>query len=193
MTSKVEHLMTVDDLEAFPDDDGNRYEVIEGELFVSCSPSLTHQVVSTNLIHLIRSYLDKHPIGVVVSTVGLILSKISGVIPDIVFFKHESTKRIVTGERLTSAPEIVIEIISPGSENIRRDRVEKFRLYEKYRVAEYWLIDLEKQTLEISRLLEGKLQLAGALSASDELTTPLLPGFSCLASQVFALPPLFNQ
>jgi Uma2 family endonuclease len=185
--------MTVDDLEAFPDDDGNRYEVIEGELFVSCSPSLTHQIVSTNLIHLIRSYLDKHPIGVVVSTIGLILSKISGVIPDIVFFKHESTKRIVTGERLTSAPEIVIEIISPGSENIRRDRVAKFRLYEKYGVAEYWLIDLEKQTVEIYRLLEGKLQLAGALSGSIELTTPILPGFSCLTSQVFALPPLFNQ
>jgi Uma2 family endonuclease len=193
MTSKIEHLMTVDDLEAFPDDDGNRYEVIEGELFVSCSPSLTHQVVSTNLIYVIRSYLEKHPIGIVVTTIGLILSKISGVIPDLVFFKHESAKSIVTGERLTSAPEIVIEIISLGSENIRRDRVAKFRLYEKYGVAEYWLIDLEKQTVEIYRLLEGKLQLAATISGSDELTTPILPGFSCSASEVFALPPLFNQ
>ena len=72
MTSRIEPLLTVADLEAFPDDDGNRYELIEGELFVSTSPGLPHQIVSDNVVHLIRTYLDQHPIGIVVSTVGLI-------------------------------------------------------------------------------------------------------------------------
>jgi len=192
MTSRLEPLLTVADLEAFPDDDGNRYEVIEGELFVSYSPGLTHQIVSDNIVHLMRSYLDENPIGIVVSTIGLILSEYSGVIPDIVFFKRESTARIVTGERLTSAPEIVIEILSPGSENIRRDRVAKLHLYEKHGVLEYWIVDREKQGIEIYRLLDTRLKPLGVFTDGDYLTTPILPGFSCSASELFILPSLFK-
>jgi Uma2 family endonuclease len=193
MTSRIEPLLTVADLEAFPDDDGNRYELIEGELFVSTSPGLPHQIVSDNIVYLIRTYLDQHPIGIVVSTVGLILSEYSGVIPDIVFFKNESAERIVTGERLTSAPELVVEILSPGSQNIRRDRVAKFQLYGKYRVPEYWLIDKENRAVEVYRLQNAKLHLVSILTGDDELTTPVLPGFSCAARLVFVVPPLFNK
>lgn len=193
MTSRIEHLMTIADLEAFPDDDGNRYELIEGELFVSCSPGLTHQIISDNLVYLIRRYLDEHPIGTVVSTIGLILSEYSGVIPDIVFFKRDSAERVVSGERLTSAPELVIEILSSGSENIRRDRVAKYQLYEKYGVLEYWLIDNEKQAVEIYHLHDSKLQLAGVFADGDELTTSVLPEFSCSTEQVSIIPPLFNK
>jgi len=193
MTSRIEPLLTVADLEAFPDDDGNRYELIEGELFVSTSPGLPHQIVSDNIVYLIRTYLDQHPIGIVVSTVGLILSEYSGVIPDIVFFKNESVERIVTGERLTSAPELVVEILSPGSQNIRRDRVAKFQLYGKYRVPEYWLIDKENRAVEVYRLQNAKLHLVSILTGDDELTTPVLPGFSCAARLVFVVPPLFNK
>ena len=60
MTTKP--LLTVADLEGFPDDDGNRYELIEGELFVSTSPGLAHQIISDNIVYLIRTYLDQHPI-----------------------------------------------------------------------------------------------------------------------------------
>jgi Uma2 family endonuclease len=128
----------------------------------------------------------------VVSTIGLILSNYSGVIPDMVFFKHESVEKIVTGERLTSAPELVIEILSPGSENIRRDRIAKHRLYSKYHVLEYWIVDRERQSLEIYRLHSGELQLAAKVAGDDKLTTPVFPEFSCLARQVFILPPLSN-
>ena len=160
---------------------------------MSTSPGLPHQIVSDNIVHLIRTYLDQHPIGIVVSTVGLILSEYSGVIPDIVFFKNESVERIVTGERLTSAPELVVEILSPGSQNIRRDRVAKFQLYGKYRVPEYWLIDKENRAVEVYRLQNAKLHLVSILTGDDELTTPVLPGFSCAARLVFVVPPLFNK
>ncbi|HEX6729944.1 MAG TPA: Uma2 family endonuclease [Pyrinomonadaceae bacterium] len=193
MTSRIDALLTIADLEAMPDDDGNRYELIEGELFVSCAPGLTHQIVSDNIVHLIRRYLDENPIGTVVSTIGLILSNYSGVIPDIVFFKRESTTRVVSGERLTSAPELVIEILSPGSENIRRDRIAKRRLYGKHEVPEYWLIDREQKSVEVYRLLERELRLVAILQGDDSLTTPSLPGFSCRASEIFILPPLSNQ
>ena len=193
MTSRIESLLTIADLEAMPDDDGNRYELIEGELFVSCAPGLTHQILSDNIVYLIRRYLDNNPIGTVVSTIGLILSNYSGVIPDIVFFKRESTARVVSGERLTGAPELVIEILSPGSENIRRDRIAKHRLYGKYEVPEYWLIDREQKRVEVYRLQERELLLKAVLQNDDKLETSALPGFSCHISEIFVLPPLSNQ
>ena len=95
MTARIERLLTIADWEAMPHGDGNRYEIIEGELFVSCSPGLTHQIVATNLIVLIGSFLRTNPIGTVVTNPGLILSKFSGVIPDVVVFLKEQRETIV--------------------------------------------------------------------------------------------------
>jgi len=189
MTSRIEPLMTIADLEAMPDD-GNRYELIEGELYVSCGPGLTHQIVSDNIVYLIRRYLDRNPIGIVVSTIGLILSDYNGVIPDIVFFRHEDYDRLVSNERLYSAPELVVEILSSGSENIRRDRVAKHKLYGKYGVKEYWMIDRDQQTVEVYGLKDDSLDLVSKLKDDDLLVTPILPGFSCTARRIFTLPRL---
>ena len=184
MATNIEPLMTVMDLEAMPED-GNRYEVIEGELFVSCAPGLTHQQISGNIHYLIRNYLEKNPIGVVIATPGLILTELSGVIPDIVFFRHERSKEIVSGERLTSAPDLVVEILSPGPENIRRDHIAKRQLYARHRVTEYWMVDPSTQTLEVCRLQSGSLELVATLKDEDELTSPFFPGFSCVAGAIF--------
>ncbi|HEY0726971.1 MAG TPA: hypothetical protein VGD38_02805, partial [Pyrinomonadaceae bacterium] len=61
MASNIKHLMTVADLDAFPDDDGKRYELIEGELFVSCAPGLPHQLVLHNLQLELGIYLRQNP------------------------------------------------------------------------------------------------------------------------------------
>jgi Uma2 family endonuclease len=152
---------------------------------VSSAPGLTHQIASDNIVHLIRTYLDNHPIGIAVSTIGLILSNYDGVIPDIVFFRHEDYDRLVSNERLYSAPEIVVEILSPGSANIKRDRVAKHKLYGKYGVKEYWLIDIDQQTVEIYCLQDKELELRDKLRHESKLTTPILPDFSCTADEIF--------
>jgi len=188
MISKTIPLMTIADLEAMPDDDGNRYELIEGELYVSSAPGLTHQIVSDNIVHLMRTYLDQNPIGIAVSTIGLILSNYNGVIPDIVFFSHEESDRIVSNERLYAAPSLVIEILSAGAANLRRDRVAKHKLYQKYAVQEYWIVDRDERAVEIYRLKNEALELAAKARGDDEITTPILPGFACSAQQIFSLP-----
>ena len=88
MSTQIEPLLTIADLDAMPDD-GNRYEIIEGELFVSRSPFLTHQRVSVNLLVRISNCLVKNPVGEVLTTPGVIFSEFSGVIPDIVFISNE--------------------------------------------------------------------------------------------------------
>jgi Uma2 family endonuclease len=184
MSARIEPLMTVDDLEAMPED-GNRYEVIEGELFVSCAPGLTHQIVTSNIIRLIGRYLDDHPIGSIIPTPGLILDLYTGVVPDVVFFTHQRGAEIIAKERLNATPELVIEILSPGKPNIERDRVAKFQLYGKFGVEEYWIIDMDKQAVEIYANAGQSLTLNKILSGDETVTSPLLPEFSCAASRFF--------
>src|SRR5256885_1751772 len=140
--------LTIADWDAIPYDEWNRYEIIEGELFVSCSPGLTHQMVSTNLLVSIGIFLETNPVGTVVTTPGLILSNFSGVIPDLVFFSRQQRNTIVKDDRLHGPPALVIEILSPGSANIRRDRIVKLQLYAKHGVPEYWLIDPKNLIVE---------------------------------------------
>jgi Uma2 family endonuclease len=185
MATNIKPLMTIVDLEAMPDD-GNRYEIIEGELFVSCAPGLTHQRVQGNLLILIDRYLETNPIGEIISTPGLILSNFSGVIPDLVFFTHEMSNHVISGERLIAAPAIVIEIVSPGAENVRRDRVAKRQLYAKHQVIEYWIVDLHTKTIEL--LTGPSFEVETIFKEKDLLTSACLPGFSCSTNEIFRVP-----
>jgi Uma2 family endonuclease len=184
MAARIEPLMTVEDLEAMPED-GNRYEVIEGELFVSRAPGLPHQILSMNIAYEFKKYLSLNPIGVIVATVGLIFDQYSGVIPDLVFFTHGRGAEIVAKARLIAAPDIAIEILSRGTENVARDRVAKRQLYAKHGVKEYWIVDGENRAIEIYRPTAKGLELSAMLSHGDEITSPLLPGFTCPVANIF--------
>src|SRR5262249_4343569 len=131
MVTSMYPIVTVADLDSVPDD-GNRYEIIGGELLMSGASSLTHQRTSAKLFRLFGRYLDSNPIGEVLATPGIVFSDIDGVIPDIVFFTDERAKLILSGERIIAAPDLIVEIVSPGSDNERRDRVIKKQLYAKF-------------------------------------------------------------
>jgi Uma2 family endonuclease len=186
MATHIEPLLTVADLDLMPDD-GNRYEVIEGELFVSRSPSLTHQSVSGNLFRSIDTYLIQNPIGRLWATPGVIFSELSGVIPDLVFVSHERRDEIASGDRITGAPDLVIEIVSPGAENERRDRIAKMHLYAKYGVKEYWIVDFENRTIEVYELHGHTLKEQSFLTNMDEITSSVLPGYRCKVSTIFTI------
>ena len=185
MNTKLK-ILTIADWDDMSHGDGNRYEIIEGELFVSRSPGLTHQIVLTNLTSLIWSYLKTNPIGTVAGNPGLVLSNISGVIPDLVFFRKEQRETIVTDDRLTGAPALVVEIVSPGPANIRRDRITKLQLYAAYGIPEYWIVDPKSKTLEKYINSDSSLILREALGEDGSLTTMAIPGFSCLMREIFS-------
>jgi Uma2 family endonuclease len=184
MTTKLKPL-TIADWDAMPYGDGNRYEIIEGELFVSCSPGLTHQRVTANLITLFVIFLRENPIGEFVPTPGLIFSEYSGVIPDLVIFLNQKSDAIITGERLTGPPDLVIEILSPGPANIRRDRVVKHQLYSKHGVPEYWIVDPGNLAVEQYVSHGSSLKLMQTLQREDVLSSSAIPNFSCLVSEIF--------
>jgi Uma2 family endonuclease len=184
MSTQIDSLLTIEDLDAMPED-GNRYEIIEGELFVSRSPNLKHQRVSRNLVVIFGGYTDRNPIGEILHTPGVIFSDFSGVIPDLVFVSSEQRDEIASGDRIMGAPVLVIEIVSPGSENLRRDRLVKKQLYAKYGVKEYWLVDPQERTVEVYVLEGGLFKPRAAFGEGDELTSDLLPGFRCMVEDIF--------
>ena len=95
-------------------------------------------------------------------------------------------QRILRDGRLTGAPEIAVEVLSPGSANENRDRLVKRQLYSSRGVSEYWIVDPETRTIEVSRKRkEGGLQPAVVLQAEDDLTSPLLPDFRVQVAQLF--------
>ncbi len=184
MASRIEPLLTVADLDACPDDN-NRYELIEGELFVSRAPGIPHQRVLHNLQMELSSYLKENPVGILVPGTGAIFSDYDAVIPDLVFVRSERWAEVTSGQKITSAPDIVVEIVLPGPENRRRDLYVKRQLYAKYGVKEYWIVDSENQSVLIFHLQEQILEEMATLRGIDEITSPLLPGFHLRARAVF--------
>ena len=186
MAARIEPLLTVADLDACPDD-SNRYELIEGELFVSRAPGIPHQRILNNLQLAFGIYLKNNPIGIVVPGAGAVFSDYNAVIPDLVFVRHERWTQVVTGVRFTAAPDLVIEVVSPGKENRDRDLLVKRQLYAKYGVAEYWIVDPENRLVEVYLLQSDRLENAATLRNCDEITTSLLPDFRMSVSSVFNL------
>jgi Uma2 family endonuclease len=188
MASNIKHLMTVADLDAFPDDDGKRYELIEGELFVSSAPGLPHQAVLHKLQLRLGNYLEANPIGQLAPGPGAVFSNYDAVIPDLVFVSNAKSNSIVANHRFVAAPELVVEIVSPGSENRNRDLKAKRRLYAKYGVQEYWIVDSENRSVLIFRLRDTGLEEVSILRNNDGITSPLLPGLVIKLSDLFKIP-----
>jgi Uma2 family endonuclease len=176
---------TSHDLELLPDN-GKRYEIVNGELYVSKQPHWEHQFVSGQIFALLQAWSAQTQMGMANLAPGLIFDDDEDVVPDVVWI---STQRLMTAlqtdGKLHSTPELVVEILSPGSTNERRDREVKRKLYSRRGAEEYWIVNWQERRLEIYRREKAVLTLNCTLNENDVLQSPLLPGFSCRVSQIF--------
>jgi Uma2 family endonuclease len=167
-------------------DDGNRYEIIDGELFVNPSPVPQHQFVSGNLFFAFSLYLREHRAGVVLSApLDVKLDEDTVVQPDVNVIVGDR-RRIIGLKNVQGAPDLVIEILSPGTR--RLDEMHKRRAYERSGVAEYWIVDPELELVKIHRRTGSGFERVADISTETggAITTPLLPGFSMDIAAVFA-------
>jgi Uma2 family endonuclease len=174
------------DLNAFPDDDGKRYEIIDGELFVSTQTHFYHQLVCGNIYGLLKNWNDQTQLGRPVIAPGLIFADDDDVVPDVAWLSKERLAIALADDgKLHSAPDLVIEVLSPGSTNKRRDREAKLKLYSRRGVPEYWIVDWLAHSVEIYRRQNTELELFATLTKGDVLESPLLPGFSAQTAELF--------
>ena len=174
------------DLESLPDD-GTRYEIIDGELYMSRQPHYYHQYVCFELLLVLGNWNRTTKLGRVVATPGLIFAEDNDVVPDLVWISNgQLTQSLESDGHLHSAPELVIEVLSPGRANERRDREAKLQLYSRRGVSEYWIADWQTRSIDLYRRKDRELELDKTLNETDMLSSPLLPGFSCPVSDVFS-------
>jgi Uma2 family endonuclease len=178
---------TTRDLAAMPDDGGwKRYEIIDGELFVTRAPHIRHQGVAGKLQMRLEIWSEATDRGRAFQSPGVILTPTDAVIPDVVWISHERLANgIDAAGHLTVAPELMVEVLSPGELNEQRDREVKLKLYSLHGVQEYWIVSWQRKSLEIYRRVDAHLQLVATLLEGNSLSSPLLPGFSTSMAQVF--------
>jgi Uma2 family endonuclease len=183
-------LFTTDDLLAMPGD-GKLYEIIEGELYVSTQPNWHHQYACSNLFRALENWNERSGLGIANCAPGVIFSIHDAVAPDVVWVSFERLSQILGEDgKLHAAPDLVVEVVSPGWQNEQRDRDTKLKLYSRRGVRKYWIIDWQARQVEVYRRSQAKLAHTATLLHEDELTSPLLPGFSCKVSTLFMqIPP----
>jgi len=163
--------VTYQDYLQLPDD--QRYEVLEGELRMVPAPGMLHQRILSNLHYLMRNAIQQQGLGeVFFAPVDVILDEATVVQPDLVVVLQEHLS-IVKPEGVRGAPDLVVEVLSPG--NAYYDRGKKRRLYARYGVREYWIVDPQGRMVEVTSLSGSVLETVSVVPDGETFNSPLLP------------------
>lgn len=177
---------TYDDYKSLPESECRRYELLDGDLVRLPSPSVAHQRVSGNLSVLLWRFVRQAGLGWIYhAPLDVVLGEGRDrevVQPDILFISRERSE-IITHEEIQGAPDLVIEILSPATEDW--DRGYKKTLYARHGVREYWIVDPEAQTIEVHTPGEEGFALSAAYQASESARSPILPGLEIGLEEVF--------
>lgn len=173
--------LTYEDLSRLPDD-GHRYELFDGEAYMCASPSFWHQKLLLRLGNLFSAAASGRA-EVFVAPMDVVLSPATALQPDlgVILLEHAD----IIGEVVRGVPDLVLEVLSRSTAEL--DRGLKKQTYARHGVPEYWIVDPERETIEIHRLdpPAGAYRLAETCRPGGRATTPLLPALAVDAAQLF--------
>lgn len=133
-------------------DDGNKYEVIDGEVLVTPAPTPWHQYYISNIQRRLHEYVTKQGLGVVLYDVDVLFATGNFLRPDLCFVRTELKHGIVK-RGVEVPPDLIVEVLSPTTSSI--DMVKKPRRYGESGVPEYWVLDPEKHCVWVWRFAQG--------------------------------------
>ena len=180
-TQKAKVRFNYGDYCLLPED--KQYDLIDGELYMAPAPSLRHQAVLRNLELLIWTFVKENNLGqVFFAPVDVILSEEDVVQPDLLFVVQERLG-ILTERGCEGPPDLVVEVLSPTTE--QRDRELKRKVYAKFGVSEYWLVDPEVQSIEVMVLEAEDFSSPDIYLREGSIVSRIIPQLSLAVSQVF--------
>ena len=162
-----------------------RRELRWGTLVREPAPRYGHQAVLTNLTAALAFHVRDQGLGrVCVSPVDVVLDEARALVvqPDLIFVSTDHLA--ILRDRVWGAPDLVIEVLSPGS--VRRDRVEKLRWYRQYGVREYWLVDTHAAKIDVLSLTRERSRRR-TFTGMQPVRSQVLPRLTLLAAEIFAL------
>ena len=155
-------------------ENGKRYQILEGELFMTPPPGYSHQNSVTQLTRILAHYLIGHPIGkVFCSPFAVVLSDINVVEPDLVYVSN-AKKNLIKERGVFGSPDLVVEVLSKG--NKKMDRTRKFKLYAQFKVPHCWIVDPMEKTMELHELKKEEYQLSGKKQGNEIIKPALFSG-----------------
>ena len=173
---------TYEDYRTAPPD--KRYELLDGDLLLNPAPNLKHQSVQVGMGRRLAQFIEERALGAFFfAPCDVVLSDTDVVQPDLLFVSNERAHLLSGGDNVQGAPDLVVEILSPGTAD--RDRGYKRALYAKHGVKEYWLVDPAAETVSILRLRGGVLAVARTFGRNETLQSPLLAGFELDLEDIF--------
>jgi Uma2 family endonuclease len=163
--------------------EGDRRELVHGDFYMVPAPSIRHQDILANISVILRRYVNENNTGKLLwSPVDVVFTDKDVVQPDILYISNER-RDIITEANISGAPDLVIEILSPGTAD--RDRQLKLRLYARHGVSEYWIVDPDERSVQIMELGPEGYDKIRSLD-SGEIASSVLPGLSIGIDDVFA-------
>ena len=173
---------TYEDYKRLPDD-GWRYEVIEGELYMSPTPRTRHQRISARLAFAMTRFAQAQHLGeVLYAPIDVRLGELANPVqPDILFIRQDRLG-IIKEEWVEGAPDLIVEILSPG--NWIDDRRTKYRVYALAGVREYWIVDPDKRQIEVFALRGNDYEILGRFGPGERAASEILVGFEIGVDEV---------
>ncbi len=172
-----------------PDDDDRIYELLNGEVAKYSAPESRHQLVLANLHLIVGSHINRKRLGrVLFAPFSVLLNKHSAPQPDLLFVATENLK-IIEQKFVMGAPDLVVEIISPGLArpgSVIRDRVQKKEIYEKAGVPEYWIVDPEYFLVEVYQHTPSGYTLFHDVEGEGGVKSRIIKGLKVDVADIFS-------
>ena len=181
----VKTRLTVEEFIAqYPDHTRQIIEFIDGEVVIMPPPKDLHQYISFRLALLIGNLVLSQNLGEVRTAPSLVRMGDQLPEPDIFYVSKDNTSCVVAKDGYwQGAPDLCVEIISPGSG--KHDRVTKFGIYQAHGVREYWIVDAEERFIEVWTLAGNQFQLHGKYAEGNQFTSTVLPALTITVSEIF--------
>ncbi len=175
--------LTVSHYMNLPDSEEKRYELVDGELHMVPSPTPEHQDIAMNLALLLAGFVRANKLGKVsCAPLDVVLSEEDVFQPDLLYISN-ARLGIRTQKNIQGAPDLVVEILSPGTRD--RDRNIKRSRYARFGVREYWLVDPDARSIEVLKATESGFDTVGVYPESTVAVSPLLEGLRIEVADIF--------
>jgi len=160
---------TLEELHSLPDD-GNKYELVRGELFVTPPPTVDHETILARLSRILEPYVAQQGLGLIYHPRAVLRFKGSEVEPDLMVRQPPAKPKTPWDQ--APLPILLVEVLSDSTR--RRDRMQKKTFYVDTGVEEYWIVDGESTTITSVRAGRADVVARGELTWSpDKATSPL--------------------
>lgn len=182
MMPVAEERVTAQDYRALPQN-GQRYQLVEGDLYMAPAPNRFHQEIALNIVLNIANYLKSRPVGkIFIAPFDVYLNDANVFQPDLVFIAS-GNYGVLTDTGVEGAPDLIIEILSTGTAKL--DRNPKRRVYAESGVKELWLVDPQVENVAVYYLQLNPNQPVSVYSTTDRFKSPFFPDLELAVSDFF--------